>query len=133
MYYDAILKKGYDNIPESAQRGERFEVPKAKGHIQGNKTVLTNFFIIAKALGRDSQHVLKYLLRELATPAEVKGSQVIFGRKVSASRVNEITAKYAKTFVICPVCAKPDTKMIKKDRIDYLKCMACGAQSPIRR
>ncbi len=132
MDYKEMLKKGYDKIPKSAIKGERFEIPKAKGHIQGNKTVLVNFFQICKTLGRDSQHILKFLLRELATPAEVKGSQLMFGSKVSAARVNETIEKYANTYVICKSCGKPDTKIIKKDRIDYLKCTACGAQSPIR-
>ena len=127
-----MLKTGYDQVPQSALNSERFEIPKAKGHIQGSKTVLTNFFQIAKTLGRDPQHLLKFILRELATPAETKGTLVSFGSKVSASRVNETIEKYAKTYVICKSCGKPDTKIIKKDRIDYLKCTACGAQSPIK-
>ena len=132
MDYDKLLDSGYEKIPENALKGERFEIPKAKGHIQGNKTVLTNFFVITKALGRESQHIMKFLLRELATPAIIKGSQVFFGSKVSAARVNEAIEKYANTYVLCKSCGKPDTKIIKKDRIDYLKCTACGAQSPIR-
>lgn len=127
-----MLKKGYEKVPKSAQSGERFEIPKAKGHIQGSKTIITNFFQIVKALGRDQQHLLKFILKELATPAEIKGSQVHFGRKVSAARLNETIEKYAKIYVICKTCGKPDTKIIKKDRVDYLKCMACGAQSPIK-
>ncbi|MFP4117829.1 MAG: translation initiation factor IF-2 subunit beta [Candidatus Woesearchaeota archaeon] len=132
MDYEAMLKKGYEKIPESALKGERFEIPKAKGHIQGNKTVITNFQQICKTLGRDKQHILKFILRELATPAESKGSNIVFGRKVSAARVNETIEKYANTYVLCKTCGKPDTKIIKKERIDYLKCMACGAQSPIK-
>ncbi len=127
-----MLKRGYELVPESAKTGERFEIPKVKGHIQGTKTIVTNFFQIASTLRRDPQQVLKFLLRELATPAETKGTQIIFGRKVSASRVNEIIEKYAKTFVICQECGKPDTKIIKKNRISFLRCTACGAEHPIK-
>ncbi len=132
MDYEKMLDKVYEEIPSAKDSSERFEIPKAKGHIQGNRTVLTNFFQITKILGRDSQHILKFILRELASPAEVKGSQVVFGRKVSAAKVNETIEKYANTYVICKTCGKPDTEIIKKDRIDYLKCNACGAQSPIK-
>lgn len=127
-----MLGRGVEQIPDSAKKGERFEIPKAKGHIQGSKTVVTNFQQICKTLGRDSQHILKFILRELATPAESKGTNVVFGSKVSASRVNEAIIKYANTYVLCKTCGKPDTKIVKKDRIDYIKCMACGAQSPIK-
>lgn len=132
MDYEAMLKKGYEQVPEGSNSGERFEIPKVKGHIQGSKTVISNYFQIAKTLGRDPQHILKFILRELATPAETKGTQVVFGRKVSAARVNETIEKYAKIYVLCKSCGKPDTTIIKKDRIDYLKCSACGAQSPIK-
>lgn len=131
MDYDKLLTRGYALVPESAKKSERFEIPKAKGHIQGNKTVLTNFFQIASTLRREPEHLLKYILRELATPAVTKGTQVLFGRKVSASRVNETIAKYANTFVICKDCGKPDTQVVKKARINYLKCTACGSQHPI--
>jgi translation initiation factor 2 subunit 2 len=132
MDYEAMLNKGYESVPKDANSGERFEIPKAKGHIQGSKTVISNFFQIAKILRRDSQHILKFILRELATPAETKGTQIVFGRKVSAARLNETIEKYAKIFVLCKSCGKPDTQIIKKDRVDYLKCTACGAQSPIK-
>ena len=34
-------------------------------------------------MGRDENHLLKYLLRELATPGKWAGERIIFGTKVS--------------------------------------------------
>lgn len=127
-----MLKRGFEQVPESAKTGERFEIPKVKGHIQGSKTVVSNFFQIASAIQRDPQKLLKFILRELATPAETNGSQIIFGRKVSASRVNETVEKFAKLYVICKECGKPDTTIIKKNRVGFLHCNACGAEHPIK-
>ncbi|PIN70689.1 translation initiation factor IF-2 subunit beta, partial [Candidatus Woesearchaeota archaeon CG11_big_fil_rev_8_21_14_0_20_43_8] len=44
--YEKLLKQAYDNMPESVFEKERFEIPKAMGHLQGNKTVIANFLKI---------------------------------------------------------------------------------------
>jgi len=132
MDYEKLLERGIESLPEKKSLAERFNIPKAKGHIQGTKTVISNFTQIAQSLGREPQHLLKFILRELATPGEFSGNLVIFKRKVSASAVNNAVLKYAETFVICKECGKPDTKIVKKGGISYLKCLACGAQNSIR-
>ena len=108
-----------------------YKIPKVKGHVQGNKTILSNFFQIADHLGRDPEHMLKFLYKELATPGDVRKQLVILGRKVSASRVNQKIKEYAKKYVICNECGKPDTKMVRENRLEYIKCNACGARYPI--
>jgi translation initiation factor 2 subunit 2 len=132
MDYEAMLKRGRENLPDTNSFAERFNIPKVKGHIQGTKTVVSNFLQIAQTLEREPQHLLKFILRELATPGEIKGQQVIFGRKLPASSINKTILKYSQTFVMCKECGKPDTKIIKKSGAPYLKCLACGAQNPIR-
>mgnify|MGYP003972529099 FL=1 len=128
MNYEDMLKKARNELPDSSKDTDRFVIPKVKGHLQGNKTVLANFFQIADVLGRDYDQFLKFILKELATPGEVKKPLVILGRKVGASRINEKIAEYSKKYVICKVCSKPDSKLIKKDRVTSIKCNACGAK-----
>lgn len=131
--YKKLLEKGRKELPESIKAtGERFEIPKVKGHLEGNKTVISNFSQVAGALNRETSHLLKFLQRELATPAIIRGQRLIFGRKLSASQINDKIRVYAETFVLCPDCGKPDTKLEKEERVLFLKCMACGAKHPIR-
>jgi len=131
--YKELLKKAREQLPKSVFEKERFEIPKARGHIQGNRTVLSNFLQIADILGRPAEHLLKYILKELATPGEVKKSgSVIIGTKVGASRINEKIRQYANEFVLCSECGKPDTKIEKEDKFTFLKCHACGAKHPIK-
>jgi translation initiation factor 2 subunit 2 len=133
MDYKKLLKKAREALPEVALEKERFEIPKIRGHLQGNKTVLSNFMQIANTLRRTPQHMLKYILKELATPGEIKKSGVVMvGSKTSASRINEKIRKYTDEFVLCPKCGKPDTKIIKESQINLLKCQACGAKCPIK-
>lgn len=128
MDYEQMLKKGKKQIPEVVSKEERFNIPKVRGHIEGNKTVASNFVEITKVLRRKTEHVLKYILKELATPGEMRKNAVIFGTKLSASKINEKIAQYADTFVLCKECGKPDTKLTKDAGISFLKCQACGAK-----
>lgn len=133
LSYEEMLEKAYKEIPkELVETKERFEIPKVRGHIEGNKTVISNFFQIAKVLNRDPKHLMKFLQRELATPATIQGELLILGSKVSSGKINAKINEYAKLFVICPECGKPDTSLIKEKGVLMLKCHACGAKHPVR-
>ena len=128
-----MLKKVRAELPESILERNRFEIPKVKGHVQGNKTIISNFLPIADALSRQPEHMLKYILKELATPGEIKKSgSVIIGTKVPASRINDKIKQYADEFVICHECGKPDTKLEKEGVFTYMKCTACGARHAVK-
>lgn len=127
-----MLKRGRDSLPESVHERERFEIPKVMGHIQGNKTVISNFGQIASALQRDVNHLLKFVLKALATPGKISGNNVIFGTKVSASRLNQVIKVYADEYVLCFECGKPDTKIINEGKVAFIKCAACGARRPVK-
>jgi translation initiation factor 2 subunit 2 len=128
-----MLKEVREKLPGAVFMKERFEIPKVLGHIQGNKTIISNFGQIASTLNRDISHMLKYVLKELATPGEMKKSgAMMLGAKVSATRINDKIRQYANEFVLCSECAKPDTKIEKQDSISYMKCTACGAKNIVK-
>lgn len=131
--YTELLEDVRRELPEHVFRKERFEIPNVKGHIQGNRTVISNFLQIATVLRREPNGMLKYILRELATPGEIKKSgSVIIGSKIPASRINEKIGQYANIFVFCYECGKPDTKIEKEGDFSFLKCTACGARHVIK-
>ena len=128
-----MLEQVRKSLPEQVIQRERFEIPKVTGHIQGNRTIITNFIQIGDTLRRESEHLLKFILKELATPGELKKSgSMIIGTKISASRINEKIRQYANEFVLCYECGKPDTKIEKENNLSYLKCTACGAKHIIK-
>ena len=125
-----MLEETRKSLPEAVFLKERFEIPKVLGHIQGNRTIVSNFLQITSALRREVSHLLKYVLKELATPGEIKKSgALILGTKVSASRINEKIRQYANEVVLCFESVKPDTKIEKEDGWTYMKCAACGAKN----
>jgi len=131
--YKELLKRARERLPKSISvSAERFEVPKASWLLQGAKTIVNNFNQICQIFNRPQEHLLKYLQRELATPASIDGPRLVLGRKLQASSINNKLTDYAKDFVICKECKKPDTKLIKEGKITYMHCMACGAKNPVR-
>lgn len=130
--YQELLEKAFSEIPEQSISKERFEVPKVTGHIEGNKTIISNFIQICDTLRREQGHLLKYLQRELATPATIEGPRLILGRKISASIINQKIALYVNDFVLCSECKRPDTQLIKEGKIYQVKCLACGAKHPVK-
>ena len=130
--YAALLKKAYKALPETVEHEDRFEVPKVTGHVQGNKTIINNFYQISTVLRRTPEHLLKYVLKELATPGELKKNGVIVGAKIPASRINEKIEKYVQKYVLFKECKKPDTNLTKESGFVFMKCMACGAKNTVR-
>ena len=133
MEYDQLLKRARERLPQSVFEKERFEIPKVRGHLEGNKTIIGNFTQIASTLRRPSDHLLKYVLKELATPGEINRSGfLILGSKIPSSRINDKIKQYAHEFVLCPDCGKPDTEIKKEGEFSFLKCSACGSKHPVK-
>ncbi len=127
-----MLEKAKAQLPETTTTKERFEIPKAIGHIQGSKTIISNFNQITSTLRREPAHLLKYLQRELATPASIDGPRLILGRKINSSLINQKIESYTQTFILCKECGKPDTQLKKEEKVLTLKCTVCGAKHPIK-
>ena len=133
MQYESLLDEAFKKLPKKAEGGERFEMPKAKIHPAGAKTIISNFTEIANTFRRKPDHLLKFLLKELATKGELQGSNLTVQGRFRGEIVNKKLENYAKEYVFCYECGKPDTKIIKEDRYYFLKCEACGAKHVIKR
>ncbi len=130
--YEELLKRGMKQLPEVVIEISRFEVPKVKGHIQGNKTIISNINEIVEKLRRPVAHLVKFLLKELAAPGELKKNFLVIGAKTPASRINEKISEYVQIYVICPECKKPDTKLKKEGGFTFIVCQACGAKKTVK-
>ncbi|HON81562.1 MAG TPA: translation initiation factor IF-2 subunit beta [Methanoregulaceae archaeon] len=131
--YEALLKKAYANVTVQSESTERFTVPEAKVYIEGKTTVLENFAEIADIVRRDQDHLMKFLLGELGTAGKIDGNRAIFNGKFEQSLINGLIRSYVDDYVICSECGKPDTRLVKDDRILLLRCDACGGHRPVRK
>ena len=131
--YEDLLKEAYTNITEPTEFEDRFTVPTARVFIEGKTTVLENFAEIAGILRRDQDHLMKHLLGELGTAGKVEGTRAVFSGKFEQEQINTIIRGYVEDYVICSECGKPDTRLVKSDRILTLRCDACGGHRPVRK
>lgn len=129
--YENLLNDAYKNIKPIESKIDRFEIPKVEGHVEGTKTIITNFKQICTYVRRDCNHMVKFLLRELAAPGSMKGDRLVITRKISSALINEKIALYVQQYVICKECKKPDTEIIKDGEFTFLHCLACGAKKPV--
>ncbi|MBE0521902.1 MAG: translation initiation factor IF-2 subunit beta [Candidatus Methanoperedenaceae archaeon] len=131
--YVANLDRALNQLPEIKNSGERFKVPEPRLLTEGKTTVLENFANIADILNRNPDHVFKFLLKELGTAGKKDGPRVIFQGKFGFDVVTSAFEQYVKEYVTCSECGRPDTHLLKSDRILTLRCDACGAHRPVKK
>jgi translation initiation factor 2 subunit 2 len=131
--YEALLRKAYSEVSEPSESTERFTVPEVKAYIEGKTTVFENFGEIADTIRRDRDHLMKFLLGELGTAGKIDGNRAIFNGKFDITLIATLVKNYVEDYVICSECGKPDTRLVKDDRIQLLRCDACGGHRPVRK
>lgn len=132
MAYEDMLEDAYAKVKQIDASSGRFEIPKIEGHFEGKKTILTNFFSIASHIRRDPEHFLKFILKEVAAAGHKDGDRLVLNMKVPSAKINPKIEQYVKEFVLCKECGKPDTELVKEDRLNFIHCLACGAKHSVR-
>ena len=132
MDYKELLKRARLQLPSEVPEHKRFEIPRPRSFVTGMRTILANFKEICEAINREPRHMLKFLSGEMATAATMQRTRAIFQGKFGSDTFERLIERYVKEFVVCPVCKRPDTKIVKERRFLFLICEACGARSSIR-
>ena len=128
MSYEELLKRGMKKVPDKIEDKERFEMPRMKVQMTGSRTTMTNFSDVATALMRNPRHLMKFMLKELATKGSISGTRLEVQGNFAEEMVNRKLDLYTKTYVACPECGKHDTKLEKERGFDFIKCEVCGAR-----
>jgi translation initiation factor 2 subunit 2 len=132
MNYKELLERAHSQLPPEVFEHKRFEIPRVRSQTIGMRTYIVNYKEIVEALSRDPLHLSRYLSREMATAGSIDGARAIFQGRFKGDTLDRLIQRYAEEFVICPICKRPDTKVIKEKRISFLLCEACGAKSSVR-
>jgi translation initiation factor 2 subunit 2 len=129
--YKTMLDRAYKEVPEQVESYERWTIPRSDVRTVGRRTVIMNFKDIADYFGRDPEHLLKFLSGEMATLPRFDGTRAIFQGRFRADSIRNLLEVYANKYVVCPVCKRPDTRIVRERRLFFLQCEACGARSSI--
>jgi len=131
--YNSFLDRAWESLPEELHNPSRFQMPSLNTIIEGNQTIITNFNEIVDILRRKSQHLLTFLSKELAAPANFDGKRVIIQRVLKKGMIIKKIEAYAKEYVLCHECGRPDTKITELEGEKIIKCTACGGWWPLRK
>lgn len=132
MDYEALLERGYSKIPEKATKSSKYETPQTETSVIGTRTVVYNFKEIAEKLNRSPNHLLKFMVRELATSGSLEDARASLQGRFTKEVLDELIVKYIKAYVLCASCNKPDTKLVREERLTFILCEVCGAKNPAK-
>jgi len=129
--YEEMLRRALKLLPKKPVKSERLTIPSADIVIVGNRTIIRNFKTIASTLNRKPEQLLRFLCKEAGSAGSLRDDIAEIHGRFSRSQVNRFIRRYVQSYVICPVCKRPDTHLEKHERILYIVCDACGARSPV--
>ncbi len=131
--YLEMLREAREQLPMTIVSGERFTPPRPIIAIEGRQTHVVNFKEISNSLNRDPKLIARYLSKELGSPYFLTEDErkLILSRRIDPRQVENRLDRFIRTYVICPHCGRPDTVIVKIRRAWILRCMACGAETPI--
>ncbi|RLI95604.1 MAG: translation initiation factor IF-2 subunit beta [Candidatus Altiarchaeales archaeon] len=131
--YEELLDRAWKYLPEKLKNPSRFRIPEAISFVEGNQTIIKNFNEIANVFGREPRHLLLFLIKELAAPGNYDGKRAIINRAVRREVINKKIETYAKEYVLCHECGRPDTRFTELEGEKIVKCDACGGWWPLRK
>lgn len=131
--YEELLQRARKNLPAQAKEEVRFELPKFDSFIQGVQTIVKNFVDVAKTLGREPEHLLKFLQAETGTSGVIEDKRLVLKGQKKVEILNEKLGIYIRDFVMCKECKKYDTELRKVEGVEQLKCKACGAKYTVKK
>lgn len=129
--YEDLLERALKELPSTKASDSRFVIPEPKVFREGKTTIFDNFDAICNYINREPDHMMKFLLNELGTAGKIEGNRAIFQGNFSKTEVEHQIQRYMDEYVLCWECKKPDTHIVKMERVLALKCDACGATRPI--
>ena len=105
---------------------DRYRMPQIEVRSQkNNKTYFTNVEDVSKSLSRNSKEIVKFIGLTNGTRANVK--KFCINGEYSQSQIQESVYDYIRTYVLCPVCNNPETKIfVSKSKKLKIGCQACG-------
>ncbi|KAJ4461878.1 putative Eukaryotic translation initiation factor 2 subunit beta [Paratrimastix pyriformis] len=96
---------------------------------EGKKTIFINFDDICRALHREPDHLMTFMLAELGAQGNLDGERHLVVRDRFQTKHFEVVLKrYIREYVQCNMCKSTDTLLSREEgRMYQLTCGRCGA------
>ncbi len=131
MDYEASLDRAMAEVPDIADSDERLNMPDPQAERDGAFTRLTNLGDIADGLSRETDHIHRFVQRDLGTSGKLEEGRARYSGRFSAGDFATTLDRYVEEYVTCSECGLPDTRLVRENRTPMLRCDACGAFRPV--
>ncbi|KAJ1720895.1 translation initiation factor eIF-2 beta subunit [Coemansia erecta] len=135
--YQELLGRFYnilrDNNPDSVGiKGKYVMVPPHITRDGKKRTAFTNIDDIAKKMHRTPEHLIKYLYSELATTGSVDANKhLIIKGRFQQKQIENVLRRYIVEYVTCKTCKSGDTRLVKENSLNFVKCESCGSSRSV--
>jgi len=133
MDYSTRLDRAYDALPEIGTDEKRLDIPEATAQSDGAFTRFQNLSEVADVLGREAEHVHRYVQSQLGTAGSFENGVGRYNGGFSGTEFDAVVDDYVAAYVTCSECGLPDTRLVTEDRTQMLRCDACGAFRPVEK
>jgi len=132
--YEILLDKVLANLPQTFGKiGDRVLVVNPIIIHESKRTIITNFTSITSTLGREPDHLARFIFKESGKAGTLQGERLLIQGRVTNEELRKLLELYVKEFVKCPICGGLDTKIIAEKRFRFLLCEVCGAKNAVRK
>nr|MDO8110279.1 translation initiation factor IF-2 subunit beta [Candidatus Sigynarchaeota archaeon] len=131
--YIKLLDHALSQLPPDVMKHEKFVMPEAQIFIEGSKTLIKNFKVLAEKALRDPKHFMKFIVSEVGSAGtyDDQAGRAILSGAFTRKLIIDTIDKYVRDFVVCKTCGRPDTVIDKEGRQAVLHCKACGSSRAI--
>jgi translation initiation factor 2 subunit 2 len=133
--YETLLHRVFELVGDKPDQKRSKRVPLPEAYLVGtSKTLWSNFPAIVKALNRNPQHLLTYVIVELGTTANLDGSgRVVIKGRFMPKQLESLLKKYIDEYVVCKTCKGRDTVLKRENRLHFLVCQSavCGSSRSV--
>lgn len=131
MDYESSLDRAMEEVPDIGTSEDRLDLPDPSPQRDGAFTRLTNLGDIADALSRETDHIHRFIQRDLGTSGKLGDGRARYSGRFSGDDFQAALDRYVEEYVTCSECGLPDTRLVRENRTPMLRCDACGAFRPV--
>ena len=132
LKYEELLDRLYSKLPEKREKPS-LDIPPLEILHVGMQTQVRNFKDVCSVLLREPRICARYMLKELAARGRIDDSGVfIIYSRVSTSTINSLFKRFLDQYVICKTCGSYQTELRRQGKVWIIRCLACGAETPVK-
>ncbi|MEM5881930.1 MAG: hypothetical protein QXS69_00490 [Candidatus Aenigmatarchaeota archaeon] len=130
--YEEMLDEALKKLPNVSISSDRYSLPEIEVKYEKNKTYILNIKEILYKLKRSAEDFRGDFLRIVGVPGRFEKDVLVLSGIINREILRKKLDEYVKYFVLCDLCQKPETVIIKENNIRYLRCEACGNKKILR-